>query len=189
GGRNGGRNGGRGGGWDEGFYGGMGDRAQANRGQEHDVDLEAALEESMEGFIDMDEEERRFLMDRQQREGIGYDWTDDYRLPDGDEEGGDLGTQEGNLGPRIRRTVGSDEEIDEIAFDPRRGRGQGGQGPGQGPGQSVGIGYKNLIGKFRNSGFGAQKFMHQMVFDEDTSVNIIENDCVCNAWNTIEYRF
>jgi hypothetical protein len=32
-------------------------------------------------------------------------------------------------------------------------------------------------------------FVHQMVFDEDSSVNIIENDCLCNAWNELGYKF
>jgi hypothetical protein len=33
------------------------------------------------------------------------------------------------------------------------------------------------------------QFTHQMVFDEETSVNIIENDCICSAWNELEYKF
>ena len=33
------------------------------------------------------------------------------------------------------------------------------------------------------------RFMHHMVFDEQSSVNIIENDCICNAWDQMEYRF
>lgn len=33
------------------------------------------------------------------------------------------------------------------------------------------------------------KYMHHMVFDEDSSVNIIQNDCICNQWNMLEYRF
>jgi hypothetical protein len=35
----------------------------------------------------------------------------------------------------------------------------------------------------------AAQYVHQMVFDEETSVNIIENDCICSAWNEMEYRF
>jgi carboxylesterase type B len=34
-----------------------------------------------------------------------------------------------------------------------------------------------------------QRYMHQMVFGEETTVYIIENDCICNAWNILEYRF
>lgn len=37
--------------------------------------------------------------------------------------------------------------------------------------------------------FAGQRFMHQMVFDEDSAVFIIENDCVCSVWNRLEYRF
>lgn len=40
-----------------------------------------------------------------------------------------------------------------------------------------------------DSGFSTQRYMHQMIFDEDTTVYIIENDCICNAWNRLEYRF
>jgi hypothetical protein len=38
-------------------------------------------------------------------------------------------------------------------------------------------------------GFSSQNFMHQMIFDKASSVNIVENDCVCNSWNLLEYRF
>lgn len=39
------------------------------------------------------------------------------------------------------------------------------------------------------AGFESQKFMHHMLFDARTTVEIVENDCVCNFWNRLEYRF
>ena len=44
-------------------------------------------------------------------------------------------------------------------------------------------------GSSSSSGFITQRYMHQMIFDDDTNVNIIENDCICNFWNLLEYRF
>lgn len=35
----------------------------------------------------------------------------------------------------------------------------------------------------------ANNYMHQILFDRETAVNIIENDCICNTWNRLEYRF
>jgi hypothetical protein len=43
--------------------------------------------------------------------------------------------------------------------------------------------------RLRDHRYASQQYMHHMVFDEETSVNIIENDCICNAWNQLEYRF
>ncbi len=46
---------------------------------------------------------------------------------------------------------------------------------------------KNQLHKY--SPLNRVQFMHQMVFDEESSVNIIENDCICNQWNELGYRF
>ncbi len=46
---------------------------------------------------------------------------------------------------------------------------------------------KNQLHKY--SPLQRVQFMHQMVFDEESSVNIIENDCICNQWNELGYRF
>jgi len=45
---------------------------------------------------------------------------------------------------------------------------------------------KNQLHKY--SSLNRVQFMHQMVFDEESSVNIIENDCICNQWNELGYR-
>ena len=47
--------------------------------------------------------------------------------------------------------------------------------------------HKNQLHKY--SLLNRVQFMHQMVFDEESSVNIIENDCICNQWNELGYRF
>lgn len=39
------------------------------------------------------------------------------------------------------------------------------------------------------NGYSSQNYMHQLIFDEESSVNIVENDCICNSWNLLEYRF
>ena len=46
---------------------------------------------------------------------------------------------------------------------------------------------KNQLHKY--SMLNRVQFMHQMVFDEESSVIIIENDCICNQWNELGYRF
>jgi hypothetical protein len=48
---------------------------------------------------------------------------------------------------------------------------------------------KKLINQLRSTHISAVRFMHQMVFDEESSVNIIENDCICNQWNVLDYKF
>jgi carboxylesterase type B len=66
--------------------------------------------------------------------------------------------------------------------------------------QSHGTGMKkDIFDKYRTvvtsedhdeDGFvGSQRFMHQMVFDTDPAIFVIENDCICSAWNRLEYRF
>jgi len=32
-------------------------------------------------------------------------------------------------------------------------------------------------------------FMHLMQFDEDTDVTIVKNNCICNFWDALDYRF
>jgi hypothetical protein len=39
------------------------------------------------------------------------------------------------------------------------------------------------------NGFSSTKSMHQLVFNKINEIVLIENDCVCNAWNLLEYRF
>lgn len=49
---------------------------------------------------------------------------------------------------------------------------------------------KELISRYtRNLRSVVTKYMHHMVFDEESSVNIVQNDCICNQWNALEYRF
>lgn len=43
--------------------------------------------------------------------------------------------------------------------------------------------------RLRDHRLASLRYTHQMVFDEETSVNVIENDCICNAWNQLEYKF
>lgn len=49
-----------------------------------------------------------------------------------------------------------------------------------------------IFDRFRNNKETASRInmlMHQMVFDEEIHVDIFSNECICNAWNRLEYVF
>jgi hypothetical protein len=51
---------------------------------------------------------------------------------------------------------------------------------------------KSKIAAFKSSKESvatARDAMHQMIFDEEQDVKIFINDCICNAWNRLEYVF
>ena len=39
------------------------------------------------------------------------------------------------------------------------------------------------------SSAASSRFMHLMKFDEQTDVDILKNDCICQFWNKLDYRF
>merc|ERR1711998_536001 len=117
------------------------------------------------------------------REGFGGKKHDPSSFYRGDRHGEEdrFYNKRSNRGPRRERDrVGTNADDTCEAKPPRYTYGNP---------QPFQRSFTNKIHRFKSPSSKSGRYMHQLIFDELSAVNVIQNDCICTAWNLMEYRF